>query len=369
MIEPRQSGDLNKSDEFALAVECCRHSFRHGSETSASSLQTVDWQRLLKIVRFHRIEGIAWNYLAPIRSQLPDAVAVELSSAASKIAANSLRAVQDCRRLMDSFEAAGLSLLFLKGLPLGALAYGNPALKSSIDIDLLIDADQLLAAATILRTNGYRLVAPAKPSDGDLKRWHRGWKESVWRNDETAMQLDLHTRTADNDRLIPNINVRSPRQDVLVGGRITLPTLADGELFAYLTVHGASSAWFRLKWAADFGGFLSGKSGEALEHLYRRSQALGAGRAPGMALLLADRLFETLDRNPDLRGELRRDPEIVRLYRTSLHLLLAGPDEPTASRLGTLPIHMLQLGLLPGPGYMLSEIWRQTRRFLDRPPV
>jgi len=76
---------------------------------------------------------------------------------------------------------------------------------------------------------------------------------------------------------------------------IRLPTLARDEQFAYLCVHGASSAWFRLKWISDLAGVLHGQSGEMIERLFERSQALGAERAAGQALLLADRLFGSLD--------------------------------------------------------------------------
>ena len=365
MIEARNS---QWSREFALAVECCRQSFRDPADQSARLSETVDWQHFLKIVRFHRIEGVAWNCLSLNRAGLPEPVAIQLKSAASRIAANNLRAAHDCSALQDAFAAVEIPVLFLKGLPLGALAYGNAAIKSSIDIDLLIDPEHLLPSANILRRYGYRLVAPAEfHGDQILPRWHRGWKESVWRRDQT--QIDLHTRTADNRLLIPDITVRSPHQDVQVGDGIALSTLADDEMFAYLAVHGASSVWFRLKWMADFGGFLSSKSATNIEHLYRHSQRLGAGRAAGMALLLADELFGTLNMLPDLRSELRRNPSTARLFRTALRLLLREPIEPTGTRLGTLPIHAAQLLLLPGLDYKFSEMRRQFRRLFDRPPA
>ena len=277
---------------------------------------------------------------------------------------------QNCRILLDAFETANLPLLFLKGLTLGALSYGNPTVKAAIDVDLLIDLEQLPGAAAILRHCGYRLSAPAKsPNDHILRRWHEGWKESVWRKDSPLLQIDLHTRTADNHRLIPGITVHSPQQWVEVGDGIGLPTLADDELFAYLTVHGASSAWFRLKWIADFAGFLSGASPNEIDRLYRRSQELGAGRAAGQALLVAHDLFATLVDNDALLEQLRRDRTTQQLYRTAARLLTRNPLEPTRQRWGTLPIHSTQMLLLPGLSYKISELKRQVRRMLNRPTI
>jgi hypothetical protein len=322
----------------------------------------VDWREFLRLVQFHRIEGLAWNALAP--AALPADIRETLAEAASAIAANDLRARSECRLLQSTFEAEGVPLLFLKGATLGALAYGNPSLKSAIDIDLLIDPADLGRAAAVLRKCGYRLVAPQdSPDDRVLRAWHRGWKESVWAN---ALQLDLHTRTADNPRLIPGIGVHSASQRVDVGDDIRLPTLADEELFAYLTVHGASAAWFRLKWVSDFAGFLHGRGASEIERLYYRSQELGAGRAAGQALLLAHELFRTLDETPGLREDLPRDGSTLRLWRTALRLLTAEPSEPTDRRWGTLPIHLMQFGLMPGLAYKLSEFSRQARRALTR---
>ena len=286
-----------------------------------------------------------------------------LAHEALGIAEENLRATLASRQLLEAFGSSGIPLLFMKGLTLGALAYGNPALKAAIDIDLLIDPKDLGQAAAVLRGCDFQLVTPdASVGDRILLNWHGTWKESVWAKASRPLQLDLHTRLADNPRLIPGIDVHSPRQLVDIGNGIRLPTLATDELFAYLAVHGASSAWFRLKWIADFAGFIHRCAPANLESLHCRSQELGAGRAAGQALLLADELFGTLADSPRLRGELRRDRVTIRLFRSALRLLTAKPVEPTERRWGTLPIHRSQFGLLPGLGYKLSEISSRVRR-------
>ena len=147
---------------------------------------------------------------------------------------------------------------------------------------------------------------------------------------------------------------------------IELPTLADDELFAYLAVHGSSSAWFRLKWITDFAATIQGKPPEALERLYRRSQQLGAGRAPAQALLLADLLFESLCEAPALKRSLERDSRNRWLCRMAYRQLAGRPEpgEPTSRTLGTAAIHVSQFLLLPGPAFKLSEFVRQGRAAL-----
>jgi hypothetical protein len=353
------------SPESRLALDCCRTSFRGSQPESVIIPADADWPAFLRLVRFHRIEGLAWNALSPL--DIPDDVRSILGDAASGIATQNLRASAESAELLRQFEAAGTPLLFLKGETLGTLAYGNSAVKSAIDIDLLVDPRDLQQAATLLRQRRFHLVAPEEsPLDQRLHAWHRRWKESVWAKGSPPTQIDLHTRTADHVRLIPDIGVHSPRQSVVIGGGVHVPTLADDELFAYLAVHGASSAWFRLKWISDFAGLLNGRSGDEIDRLYRRSQRLGAGRAAGQALLLANELFGTLRSAPKLRTDLIQDRATCWLCRAALRLISGKPREPTERRFGTLAIHLSQFLLFPGLPYKLSELKRQVARSANR---
>lgn len=355
--------ETSGSPEFRLAVECCRHSFREPPPHDDPVPNQLGWNRFLRLVRFHRIEGLVWNALAG-QARLPDAVAGALQQAASAIAAANLHAKADCQRLLLRFEATKVPILFLKGLTLSALAYGDPAIKAAIDIDLLIDPRDVNQATELLLESGCKLICPR--DEGRLEAWHRTWKESLWRKEGSALEIDLHTRAANNPRVIPTITVHSSSRSVDIGDGISLPTLADDELFAYLAVHGASSAWFRLKWISDFAALLQAKPPPEIERLYRRSQQLRAGRAAGQALLLADDLFKSLDRLPSLRRELADDRMTRLLFKAARRQLGSNLVEPTEQGFGTLTIHWTQFLLLPGLSYKGSEFAGQVGRMLSR---
>jgi len=322
----------------------------------------LDWNRLVNLARRHRVQGLAWNGLAQHAERLPAHVREALSSDARSIAATNLGIAAECRGLQTDFQNAGLPLLFIKGLTVGALAYRSPLLKMGWDIDLLIDPPHLETAAKLLLERGYALRLPSDLAD--LQHWHARSKESVWGR-EHSFYVELHTRLADNPRLIPRIDVHTPRQLIEVVPGVPLPTLAQDELFAYLAVHGASSAWFRLKWISDFAALLHGRDAREIERLYGRSQDLGAARAAGQALLLADSLFGTLQPLPALRGQLESD-RATRLLRAAALRMMAGEHEPTERPLGTLTIHWTQLLLRRGFAYKSSELWRQGAGLLNR---
>ena len=337
--------------EFALAVECCRAGFRQAEGARLEEYAAkADWERFVRLVRRHRIEALAWHALQVLG--LPADVGGKLAADARRIAEQGLRSAAESAVLRDRLRATGIDCLFVKGLTLGKLAYVNPFVKMGWDIDLLVDPTTVEAVADVLRSLGYELLLPAKAAD--LGRWHGKRKESVWRKSGGTI-VELHSRLADNDRLIPLINVGSPRQTVEVAPGIALPTLRTDELFAYLCVHGASSAWFRLKWISDLAGFLSGCDEAEIDRLYRRSQQLGAGRAAAQALILAHWLFETAA--PALVADLDRGAARW-LAHVALDQLLA-EREPAERPLGTGMIHLSQLALLPGLGFKRAELGRQ----------
>jgi hypothetical protein len=356
-------GHVELSPELDLLAQCCRWNFRGGDRREVAPLNGVDWSRVLRHARFHRVQGLAWRALSAFDG-CPTDIADALSADACRIAAANLEAAAECRRLLGRFTAAEIPLVFLKGLTLGALAYGSPDAKSSIDIDLLIRPEDLVESAGLLRELGYEAVIPG--AGAALVRWHRLRKESVWARRRLRTAVDLHTRLADNPRLILGVDVNSPRQLINIGNKIALPTLAPQELFAYVAVHGAWSAWFRLKWISDFAGFLSSLMPAQIMRFYVRATNIGAGRATGQALLLSETLFGALEQLPALRDELHADRPVRRLHAAALKRVAGSKDpvEPTSKPLGTLAIHLTEFMLHPGARFKFSELLRQVRVIL-----
>jgi hypothetical protein len=348
---------------LALVIECCRVAFKRGEAPAPAPRGELDWRLFLRLARFHRVQGLVWIAFGPNPGDMPPEVSEALAADAARIAADNLRAAVDCRNLLEDFGQARLPILFVKGLTLGALAYGNPSIKAAVDIDLLVAGDRLVESARIVERHGYRLQVPRGLRR--LRNWHRSRKESVWERPSPRSQIDLHTRLSDNRALIPTLDVHSPRQEVEVAKGIRLPTLQTDELVAYLCVHGASSAWFRLKWIADFAALLPASTDE-LDRLYQRSQELGAGRAAAQAFLLADEVFQSLEPSPALRERLKQDAANRWLCGAALRQLAGSsePLEPTSHPLGTAMIHLTQFRLLPGARFKLSELARQLRSAL-----
>ena len=354
--------------EFALTLACCRWP---PSPARDEAIRTavhgpVDWPRLLQIARRHRVQGLVHHGLAGSATVLPPEISAALKADASAIAQANLGIAAESLRLRRLFDDAHLPLLFLKGISLAMLAYGNLSLKMGWDIDLLVAPDRLDDACAILRRAGYETVLPPPGlAQEQFHRWHEHSKESVWRSGQ-GFHVELHTRLADNAMMVPALGVASERQEVVIAPGASLPTLAEDQLFAYLCVHGASSGWFRLKWLADLAALLAPLGPAEVVRLYRRSQQLGASRTAALALLLWSRLLAGI--LPDsLRAELEAATVNRRLVRSAMKLMAgrAVDRELDTVAAGTLPIHAMQFFLRDGWRYKFGELRRQAIDPLD----
>lgn len=359
--------------EFQLVAACCRWPPSPGRDeaVAAAAAGPLDWTLVARIADRHRVEGLVWSALRRSGVAVPAEAAGPLRSAASRIAHQNLVLAAESLRLAGRLEEAGIGFLFVKGVTLGALVYGSVGPKMGWDIDLLVPLDDVESAAAVLDSAGYRLDLPAGPRGRErLRRFHEHWKESVWKSADGGLTVELHTRLSDNRMLLAHVGPGSPVQRVEVAKGRFLPTLGTDELFAYLTVHGASSAWFRLKWIADVAALLADAPPAEIERLYRRSQKLGAGRAAAQALLLCRRLFGTAI-PAALEAELAADRTNRWLLRIALGKL-AGRTLATElhhARLGTATIHLMQFGLLPGLKFKLAELGLQLVSPIDRVEV
>lgn len=349
--------------EFGLAVDCCRWvNEPERADAIAEAAAIVDWPGFLVTVERHRVTGLAWNALHALGLSIPEAVQSVLSGRSNAIAAHGLQAAVQSAALSAGLDRAAIPHLFVKGLPLGALAYSAPFIKHSWDIDLLVDGGRVEEASAALDKLGFDLAFPDIGSDwARLARWHQIQKDSAWRHRESGLMVELHSRLADNPLLIPAIGLSSPQQRVSITDGISLNTLAWPEMFAHLCVHGASSAWFRLKWVSDLAALLV-RSGSDLEELYQSSQQLGAGRAAAQALLLAHRLFD-IDIDDRLLRSLHSSTANRWLASAALNQLLAA--EPGSRMFGTATIHLSQFLLLPGSRFKVAEARRQAATALS----
>ena len=346
------------SPEFRLATACAMwppSNCRTESIRNASA-GLLDWDRFLQVMRRHRVASLVQDGLTRARCEIPAHIAREIAAETRALLRHNLASAAEASRLWHLFTETHLPIRFIKGVSLAVLAYGSIGLRHSRDIDLLVPPEAISKVCAILERAGYRrLLPPPNFSEAQLRMWLRRCKEICYVHDDKQLVLELHSRLFDNYRLLSDIVIDGPLRTVSVTKEISLPTLGEEDLFAYLCAHGAVCRWFRLKWLADIGALLAQQSESGIERLYLAAEARGAGRSAAEAMLLCSHLLGTTI--PDrLVAKLRRKPGIRWLETIAFKAMTAEQIPPDVT-FGTTWSSVAR--------FLLGQDWRYWLAELD----
>lgn len=317
--------------EFQLVLACCRwpRSPARDEVVRRAAAAVTDWRAARAIVGRHRVAGLVHDAVAAAGVVMPLDLADVLARRTERIAFDNMRLAAETFRLQQAFAAAGLPIVFLKGNSLAQLVHGTLALRFNKDIDALVLPEHAQAAFDLLEREGYGArPAGQRLGAGQSQAIVRNHKELNFVHRASGAEVDLHWRACAIPQLLAGIDARSPTQDVVISGRVAIRTLREADLFAYLCVHGATHAWSRLKWLADFNALIAHMADADVERLYRHAESLGAGLCAAQALLLRQALLgaplpATLD------ARLRADRRSRRLLEVAL-AAVAGEDAAQA---------------------------------------
>jgi hypothetical protein len=356
------SADVEKtlSREFLLAAACSiwPNSEKRSTAIAQAAAATIDWGRFARIVRRHRIVGLAQDGLKRAGQSVPAETAQFLATATAEQLRLNLLFAAETVRLQQAFERNSMAVTFFKGIPTAIDIYGELGLRHSKDLDLLVSPSLMPASEAILFAAGYRRTAP--PPDLDPARLHTlttMGKDFVYaRNDNPSVEVELHWRLFNNAKFMDKVGEPATRvfPDL---SNVRLRVLSGDSQFAYLCAHGAAFAWCRLKWLADIGGLLAREKPEGVVRLYEAAAGLGAARPAAQAILLCQRLLGT-DVPGELLEQLRANAAVRKLERLALNAMLQGGAEAEPYDLpgGMAPIAK-SLWMLGGtPRYLWGEL-------------
>jgi len=278
----------------------------------ALSGEDVDWDFVLGTAHQHRVLPLVHRNLAGTAGDLvPPAIQERFRYAVQRNARRSLFLTGELLQIVELLGAHDIRSIPYKGPALATSVYGDPSLRQYADLDLIVPAQDVVAARALLVGRGYR---PEKPSTDDRLRASIGIEKDITLlHDERGVNLEIHwgiTSERDPVRIPPEWLWRN-LETCTVAGR-AVPTLAHADLLLILCVHGAKHRWERLGWICDIAEIV--RSGPSLDWSRLRQEAseLGCERMLLLGVLLAT---ELLDAEPpaDIREVCQNDPALTAL--------------------------------------------------------
>jgi hypothetical protein len=199
----------------------------------------------------------------------------------------SLSMTAELFRILETFSKCKIEALLIKGPIVSLLAYGDPALRGYVDLDLLVRHDDILAATQKMIALGFEAKIPlAAIQAGKIPG------EYLFRRPGTQRIIELHTERSFRcyPRPLPLKDLCARQRTVALDGK-GVPALSLEDEFVLNCIHGAKHFWERLMWVADIAAIVVRHP--ELDWLRARQAALevGAARMLYLALLLAQNLL------------------------------------------------------------------------------
>jgi len=351
-LPPFESSSIQ--NEWPVLLECA--SPQPDAQKLSALVRAANGPRLLELAAEH---GVLGHLAARLGKMDEDSVPRETRKALldGQRAQNfvTLRMTAELFRILDQFASAGIDALVVKGPVLAIRAYGDPAMRSYGDLDLLVRRRDIRRATELMLAAGYHAAIPIAAIDaGKIPGQY------LFSRADSKLLVELH-----NDFTLRYFPRRLPletwferRVSVPLDSREVAALSLEDEL-VLICVHGAKHLWERLMWIADVAALVSRQVNLDWERAVASAREVGAGRMLHTGLLLAATLLKL--RLPDhVLEEVKSDKVTAKLTRQILNWLpAAGYTPPGLFERAAFRLRM-HGGLVSSPAYLMRLMLSPT---------
>ncbi len=348
------SGVASFRNEWSALLECVAPV--HDRQRLAGLLGLVDWARLLVLAEEH---GVGGHLTSCLRDLAEDVVPLEVrQSLADRQRAQiffTLRLTAELFRILERFTSGGIGALVVKGPVLAVRAYGDPAMRSYGDLDLLVHQRDIRRATQLMIEAGYESRVPLSAIDaGKIPGQY------FFCQPNSKLIVELH-----NDRTLRYFPRRLPlerffeRQIRVRLDAHEVPALSVEDELVLICIHGAKHFWERLMWIADVGALVSRQTGIDWERVADSAKAVGAERMLHTGLRLASDLLKAQLPDKD-QAAVQADVVAARLTEQILKWLPAAGYAPPGLFERAMFRMRMRGGLISAPAYLLRLSFSPT---------
>jgi hypothetical protein len=358
MAEPTsysQTSDLASfRNEWSALLECASPAC--DPRRLADLLRTVDWPRLLTLAEDHGVEGHLASSINKLEGELvPPEVRQALADRKRAQTFFTLRLNAELFRLLEQFGANGIGAVAIKGPALAVQAYGDPAMRSYGDLDLLVRQRDIRRATELMIAARYAPAVPLSAIDaGKIPGQY------LFSKSDSKLLVELH-----NDLTLRYFPRRLPLEDFFarqIRVRVDahdVPALSVEDELVLICIHGAKHFWERLMWVADVAALISRQTRINWDLVAGSSQSVEAEHMLHTGLRLASDLLKG-QLPGKVQAAVRADGMAARLAEQCRKWLpAAGYASPGLLERAAFRLRM-RGGLLSAPAYLLRLSFSPT---------
>jgi len=277
-------------DDFLLSA--ARAYFLGGTDPAARLAVSgaLDWSLIGEKAEAH---GLLPLLMRQIEGGCPDAFpAAGLESLRRRFSGHELRMLLMAReliRLLDLLDARGLRAIPFKGPALAAFLYGDPAMRRSDDLDLLIREQDFWGVSEALESQGFLRHPPI--TRRQMAAYSRSECDMTFAHGASGLRVEVHWALVPpyHGQRIPAAQLWERLETAQFLDR-TIPMLSAEDHLTALCLHAAKHMWRRLEWICGVVALLVRARPPDLELAFRRARSWGSERVLLLGLQLAREL-------------------------------------------------------------------------------
>jgi hypothetical protein len=243
----------------------------------------MNWSLLLELAGEHGVLGMLANRLEREGfACVPEDAREKLQSRMRAQHLFTLGMTAELFRILQDFSEARLETILVKGPVISLLAYGDPAVRSYVDLDLLVRHRDIQGATQRMLAIGFEPDVPASAI-----RAGRIPGEYLFRRKGTQRAVELHTERTFRyyPRTMRMEEMFARKRGVPLDGR-DVPALSLEDELVLDCVHGAKHFWERLMWVSDVAGLVARHTEIDWRKAQQAAADVGAGRILRVGILL-----------------------------------------------------------------------------------
>jgi hypothetical protein len=328
-------------NEWAFLCACASPGL-HSADIAALLAGGLNWDGLLDLAEDHGVQGIVASRLEEIAfARVPNAAREKLQIRMRAQHLFTLGMTAELFRILHDFSQAGIETVLVKGPLISLLAYGDPAIRSYVDLDLLVrDRDIQSATRRMLDLGFHSQVPQTAIRAGKIPG------EYLFRKLGTKQIVEFHTEHTFRyyPKAMPIEALFARKRQIPLEGRDT-PALSLEDEFVLNCIHGAKHFWERLMWIADVASIIANRTEMQWDKVRAASGEVGAQRMIRVAIRLAALVLGTKV-PPNYDDEIKKDRATESLcHRIETWLPYAGAEPPALLRRAIFRVDMAGGGL------------------------
>jgi len=324
-IPPFGAGSLEKEWSFLCA---CASPLANRDRVISCLGTGLDWGVLLELAEGHGVLGIVAARLEELNYEgVPPDARKKLQTRLRAQYLFTLSMTAELFRLLEDFARAGVETLLVKGPLISLLAYGDPAVRSYVDLDLIVRHRDILTATQHMIALGFDADVPERAIQAGKVPG-----EYLFKRPGTQRLVELHTertfRYYPRPMRVEDLYARQRR--VPLDGR-DVPALSLEDELLLNCIHGAKHFWERLIWVADVTALAARHPEMDWQKVRQAAKDVGAERMLRVGLQLGVSVFG-VQPPQEMAAELTSDAATKRLCQQVVRWLPQAGFAPPALR-------------------------------------